>query len=402
MKRHTIWLAALLTLTMSAAAQADLQTGDTGDDVQALQQMLFDTGWLSEEPDGVYGEMTAIAVRDFQEYAGMEGTGIADDSLVTYLAKEAGKETGAAQDADGGNASEETAEAAQTAENAAEEAEDGEALETVLEEETEDGGAAEAAAEPGSGSAEKPWVSVAVDVAGDNNADKAPERCMIVLEDGNLRRIYCEEHRKLLGQDTMLEGDAASVRDLNSLWEQAIDKLYEELKEAAQSEDEKKDVDYAMEVWKEYIQQQRTTLGEIWPEDPKGVEEQILLMLKEQTASLCAQRSLKAGGNTAGEAAAEPESSKAAEAAAAEPESSQAAEAAAAEPESSKTAETAAAEPESSQAAETPAAEPESSQAAETPAAEPENNTAAEAVPAEPGIGVLSNEALAEQDSAGV
>ena len=40
MKKYGLLLAALMTLTFSAAAQADLQTGDTGEDVRSLQQML--------------------------------------------------------------------------------------------------------------------------------------------------------------------------------------------------------------------------------------------------------------------------------------------------------------------------------------------------------------------------
>lgn len=361
MKKYGLLLAALMTLTFSAAAQADLQTGDTGEDVRSLQQMLYDTGWLQGEPDGVYGEMTAIAVRDFQEYAGLEGTGVADESMMPYLEKEAGKETSAdvvipaentetTEAEENGEAAEpaaaaettevasapetgaaaaagetaepaaaagtgETAEPAAAAETgetaetaAAPEAEAAaEGNETAAEEETEAPQAAAAAADPSAQTTEKPWVSVTANASGDASEESAPDQCMIILDEGNLRRIYCSEHRELLREDTRLEGDADAVKELNTLWEQAIDKLYEELAAEAESEEKKKDVAYAQEVWKEYIAQQRTTLSDIWPEDPKGVEEQILLMQKEQTASLCAQRAVQSAEEAGAEALTEQE-----------------------------------------------------------------------------------------------
>ena len=297
----------------------------------------------------MYGEMTAIAVRDFQEYAGLEGTGVADESMMPYLEKEAGKETSAdvvipaentetTEAEENGEAAEpaaaaettevaaapetgaaaaagETAEPAAAAETgetaetaAAPEAEAAaEGNETAAEEETEAPQAAAAAADPSAQTTEKPWVSVTANASGDASEESAPDQCMIILDEGNLRRIYCSEHRELLREDTRLEGDADSVKELNALWEQAIDKLYEELAAEAESEEKKKDVAYAQEVWKEYIAQQRTTLSDIWPEDPKGVEEQILLMQKEQTASLCAQRAVQSAEEAGAEALTEQE-----------------------------------------------------------------------------------------------
>lgn len=43
-----------------------------------LQQMLWDTGFIFEEPDGVFGGNTENAVKRFQEYALLEQTGAAE------------------------------------------------------------------------------------------------------------------------------------------------------------------------------------------------------------------------------------------------------------------------------------------------------------------------------------
>lgn len=47
------------------------------DEVQTMQQMLIDLGILSDKADGIFGRNTEQAVRDYQEKAGYEVTGIA-------------------------------------------------------------------------------------------------------------------------------------------------------------------------------------------------------------------------------------------------------------------------------------------------------------------------------------
>ena len=56
-------LTALMLLT--PAAWADLQRGDNSAEVYELQQLLFETGWLFEEPDGAFGKRTEAAVKQF-------------------------------------------------------------------------------------------------------------------------------------------------------------------------------------------------------------------------------------------------------------------------------------------------------------------------------------------------
>ena len=84
MKRSISVLLVLMFL-FSASAMADLRRGDRGEEVRELQQMLWDTGFIFEEPDGVFGGNTEKAVKWFQEYALLEQTGVADDRTIDSL-----------------------------------------------------------------------------------------------------------------------------------------------------------------------------------------------------------------------------------------------------------------------------------------------------------------------------
>ena len=59
-------------LPASACATAELRMDDSGNEAAALQQMLFEMGFLFAEPDGMLGKQTEEAVKWFQEYAGLE------------------------------------------------------------------------------------------------------------------------------------------------------------------------------------------------------------------------------------------------------------------------------------------------------------------------------------------
>ena len=84
MKRSISVLLVLMFL-FPASALADLRRGDRGEEVRELQQMLWDTGFIFEEPDGVFGGNTEKAVKWFQEYALLEQTGVADDRTIDSL-----------------------------------------------------------------------------------------------------------------------------------------------------------------------------------------------------------------------------------------------------------------------------------------------------------------------------
>ena len=76
---------ALALLLMCAPAMAEMQRGSTGDMVYYLQELLFESGWLFEEPDGVFGKNTEQAVRDYEAYAGLPVDGVADSEMLATL-----------------------------------------------------------------------------------------------------------------------------------------------------------------------------------------------------------------------------------------------------------------------------------------------------------------------------
>lgn len=75
----------LALLLMPGIASAQLRRGDTGSEVAELQRLLLGTGWLFEEPDGVFGKRTEQAVRQYEAHAGLKVDGIADDALLASL-----------------------------------------------------------------------------------------------------------------------------------------------------------------------------------------------------------------------------------------------------------------------------------------------------------------------------
>ncbi|MDO5566781.1 MAG: peptidoglycan-binding domain-containing protein [Planctomycetia bacterium] len=74
-----------LAFLLAGSAFADLQRGDQSEEVSHLQTMLFETGFLFEEPDGSFGKNTEQAVKDYQKYIGAKITGIATDDLMEQL-----------------------------------------------------------------------------------------------------------------------------------------------------------------------------------------------------------------------------------------------------------------------------------------------------------------------------
>ena len=87
MKRYHRFIALLLALLMlcAGAASAELRRGDSGDGVYALQELLFESGWLFELPDGAFGKNTEQAVKDYERYAGLPVDGVADDEMLAAL-----------------------------------------------------------------------------------------------------------------------------------------------------------------------------------------------------------------------------------------------------------------------------------------------------------------------------
>ena len=83
--KRIIGVLLVLMFLFPTYALAELRRGDRGDEVRELQQMLWDTGFIFEEPDGVFGGNTEKAVKWFQEYALLKQTGVVDDRTIDSL-----------------------------------------------------------------------------------------------------------------------------------------------------------------------------------------------------------------------------------------------------------------------------------------------------------------------------
>ena len=62
-----------------------LSVGDTGTEVTKVQQQLFEAGYLTIEPGGIFDKNTEKAVKRFQIANGIEASGVADEDTRTLL-----------------------------------------------------------------------------------------------------------------------------------------------------------------------------------------------------------------------------------------------------------------------------------------------------------------------------
>lgn len=81
-----LWGVVAVFLLSASAALAEVRRGDENEEVYDLQQLLFETGWLFEDPDGIFGKRTENAVKSFEEFAELPVDGVADDEMILALA----------------------------------------------------------------------------------------------------------------------------------------------------------------------------------------------------------------------------------------------------------------------------------------------------------------------------
>ena len=86
-KVWAVLLCAALLLALPVSALA-VQRGDRGEDVYELQRLLWECGWIFEEPDGVFGRRTEEALKNYQRSNGLPETGVADDALIARLQRD--------------------------------------------------------------------------------------------------------------------------------------------------------------------------------------------------------------------------------------------------------------------------------------------------------------------------
>ncbi len=73
------------TSAPASPLEAACGPGDTGDIVKMLQTMLLELGFDPGTADGIYGVQAQAAVRNFQLYAGLKETGVADAETAQAL-----------------------------------------------------------------------------------------------------------------------------------------------------------------------------------------------------------------------------------------------------------------------------------------------------------------------------
>ena len=78
-RSFALFLSLLLLLSIPVSGLADLKRGSRGDEVETLQQMLIEMGFLNDKADGIFGKKTEAAVKLLQEYWGVNTTGRLDD-----------------------------------------------------------------------------------------------------------------------------------------------------------------------------------------------------------------------------------------------------------------------------------------------------------------------------------
>ena len=69
----------------AVSTYSTLTYGSSGSEVMRLQLRLIELGYLSGAADGVFGDMTARAIRDFEQTNGATPTGVATAALQLYL-----------------------------------------------------------------------------------------------------------------------------------------------------------------------------------------------------------------------------------------------------------------------------------------------------------------------------
>lgn len=82
--------------TLVSASSEALKTGSEGSRVTALQRDLIKLGYLSSDPTGYYGDLTAKAVKEVQKEYGYKADGIAGETTLSLIDRIMGREKSSA------------------------------------------------------------------------------------------------------------------------------------------------------------------------------------------------------------------------------------------------------------------------------------------------------------------
>ncbi|MBQ5778257.1 MAG: spore cortex-lytic enzyme [Oscillospiraceae bacterium] len=84
-KKSIILFICILLLVLSVATAAVYRRGSRGEVVSEIQTVLRDEGLYVEEPDGIFGEKTEQAVRQYQERYGLKVDGVAGSQTLEQM-----------------------------------------------------------------------------------------------------------------------------------------------------------------------------------------------------------------------------------------------------------------------------------------------------------------------------
>ena len=85
-----------MTVPALAYDPATLRCGCSGEEVKAMQQALIDLGYLEGKADGIFGNKTEKAVRNFQRKNGLTADGLAGKKTLSVLESARNGNSGAA------------------------------------------------------------------------------------------------------------------------------------------------------------------------------------------------------------------------------------------------------------------------------------------------------------------
>ena len=74
-----------LAVELDASQYTELANGSKGDEVVALQTRLFELGFYSSIIDGDFGNGTMLSIKEFEDYNGLEPTGVATPELQALI-----------------------------------------------------------------------------------------------------------------------------------------------------------------------------------------------------------------------------------------------------------------------------------------------------------------------------
>lgn len=89
-----LFVVCIPTVGMAAEEQQEkpsIAIGSRGDEVRVVQKFLADGGFYAGEIDGIFGPVTAKAVKEFQRSTDLKVSGIVDKETFTYLGRLAGE-----------------------------------------------------------------------------------------------------------------------------------------------------------------------------------------------------------------------------------------------------------------------------------------------------------------------